>query len=345
MPLWTDLMDPVEATGIARDAQYVIEQGRGGTLARYLPNVFVESDHVKFFPSATGLVDVASYRAFNAPPEPGKGQGVIRKTIDLPSIARVEPIDEMTQKEFARLSDDRVRKSIEAAITRNVQAISMRQELTRGICIEQGRVVVDQDNFAINDDYGRDAALTVTAAALWNTAGVDRLSALKAWADVYRDKNNGASPGSLVFSSTSFAAFAAGGQFATLLANGATRPAMRAELIAFADAAGLPPIEIYDRSVSVGGVTQRVLSPNKVFFLPESVDAMDPAGSLLGATYWGTTVSAGFDSWGIAPDEQAGIVVGIFRDESVGSSIEAQADSIGQPVAVNPNASMAITVL
>lgn len=345
MPLWTDLMDPVEATGIARDTQYTIEQGKGDTLARYLPNVFVASDHVKFFPSATGLVDVASYRAFNAPPEPGKGQGTVRKTIDLPSIARTEPIDEMTQKEFARLSDDRVRKSLEAAVIRNVQAISMRQELTRGICIETGKVIVDQDNFAINDDFGRDAALTVTVAQLWNTAGVDRLSALKALTDVYRDKNNGASPGRMVFSSTSFAAFAAGGQFATLLANGATRPAMKDELIAFAAAAGLPPIEIYDRSVSVGGVVQRVLSPNKVFLLPEPVDAMAPDGSLLGATYWGSTVSAGYDSWGIAPDEQPGIAVGIFKDDAVGATIEAQADSIGLPVAVNPNASMAITVL
>lgn len=345
MPLWTDLMTPVEATGIARDEQYLIEQQKGGTLARYLPNVFVDSDHVRFYPGSTGLVDVARYRAFNAPPEIGKGQGLVRKTIDLPAIARNEPIDEMTQKELARLSDDRVRKSIEAAIRRNVQAISMRQELTRGLLIETGKVAVDTDNFWINDDFGRNAALTVTAASLWSTAGVDRMTALLGWCDVYKTYNNGAMPGRLVMGQAAWAAFASGSQFATLLANGATRPAVKAEILAFADAAGLPPIEVYDRSVSVDGVTTKVLATNKIYLLPEPVDPMDENGSLLGATYWGRTVSAGFASWEIEPDEQPGIVCGVFREESVGSSIEVQGDAIGEPVAANANASMTVTVV
>ncbi len=345
MPLWTDLMTPVEATGIARDEQYLIEQQKGGTLARYLPNVFVDSDHVKFYPGASGLVDVARYRAFNAPPEIGKGQGVTRKSIDLPSIARNEPIDEMTQKELARLSDDRIRKSIEAAIRRNVQAISMRQELTRGICIETGKVTVDTDNFWINDDFGRNAALTVTAASLWSTAGVDRLTALNSWVDIYKTYNHGAGPGAIVMGNSAWAAFSSGSQFATVLAGGATRPGTKAEILAYAEAQGLPPIEVYDRSVSVEGVATKVLSTNKIYLLPEPVDPMDENGSLLGATYWGRTVSAGFPSWEIEPDEQPGIVCGVFREESVGNSIEVQGDSIGEPVAANANASMTVTVL
>ena len=234
MPLWTDLMDPVEATGIARDEQYVIEQAKGGTLARFLPNVFVDSDHVKFYPTANGLVDVARYRAFNATPEVGKGAPITGKTIDLPAASRTEPIDEMTQKELARLSDDRIRKSIEATIRRTVQAISMRQELTRGICIEQGKVVVDQDNYGINDDFGRHADLTVTASTLWATAAVDRLTALLGWIEVYKTHNNGAAPGAIVMGRQAWAAFASGAQFATLLANGATRPGVRQEILQYA---------------------------------------------------------------------------------------------------------------
>ena len=345
MPLWIDLMTPVEATGIARDEQHLIEQSKGGTLARYLPNVFVDSDHVRFYPGSSGLVDVAAYRAFNAPPEIGKGQGLVRKTIDLPSIARNEPIDEMTQKELARLSDDRVRKSIEAAIRRNVQAISSRQELTRGIAIEQGKVVVDTENIWINDDYGRNAALTVTAGSLWSTAGVDRITAMTAWLEVYKTYNNGVLPGRVLMGSTAFAAFSAGSQFATLLANGATRPGLKAEILALAESAGIPPIEVYDRSVSVEGVTTKVLSSNKIYLLPEPVDPMDENGSLLGATYWGRTVSAGFASWDIQPDEQPGIVCGVFKEDSVGASVEVQGDSIGEPVLANANASMTITVV
>ena len=343
--LWTDLMDPVEATGIARDEQYVIEQEKGGTLARFLPNVFVPSDHVAFYPDSNGLVDAAYYRAFNARPELGKGQGLSRKTIDLPSIARTEPIDEMTQKELARLSDDRIRKSIEAAIRRNVQAISMRQELTRGIALEQGKVLVDQDNFLIADDFGRNTALNIQAASYWATGSVDRVSAVKSWCDIYATYNNGAQPGRIVMTDTSWAAYASGDQFATLLANGATRPALKAEIMALTESAGLPSIELYNRSVSVDGTATKILGVKKIYLLPEPVDPMSEEGSVLGATYWGQTVSSGFESWGIEPDEQPGIVCGVFKEESVGSSIEVQGDSIGEPVLANPNAVMVIQVL
>lgn len=347
MALWTDLMDPVEATGIARDEQYVIEQQKGGTLARFLPNVFVDADHVKFFPGATGLVDAARYRAFNAPPEIGKGQSVKASTIDLPAISRNEPVDELTQKELARLSDDRIRKSIEAAIRRNVQAISMRQERSRGLVIDAGSLVVDEDNFLINDIFGRDASLTVSAGAgnWWADAAVDRLTALNTWNDLYATFNNGSGAGRMVFGSrAAYNAYAAGNQFKTTVGT-ASRPPMLTEVQAYSTSAGLPDFEIYDRSVSIEGVLTKVLNPKKVYLLPEPVAPDDENGSLLGATYWGRTVSAGFDSWGIEPDEQPGIVCGVFREERVGASVEVQGDSIGEPVAANPNASMAIQVL
>lgn len=348
MALWTDLIDPVEATGIARDEQYLIEQQRGGTLARFLPNVFVDSDHVKFYPGSTGLVDAARYRSFNAPPEIGKGQGVKASTIDLPSIARNEPVDELTQKELSRLSDDRIRKSIEAAIRRNVQAISMRQELSRGKAIDAGALVVDEDNFWINDVFGRDASLTVSAGAgnWWADSAVDRLTALSTWQEVYAGLNNGQAPGRMVFGSrAAYNAYAAGDQFKTFVGTSATRPPLQTEVAAYTTSAGLPDSEIYDRSVSVDGALVKVLNPKKVYFLPEPTDPNNEDGSVLGATYWGRTVSAGFASWGIQPDEQPGIVCGVFREEKVGSSIEVQGDSIGEPVLAGPNASMAIQVL
>lgn len=344
--LWTDLINPVEATGIARAEQELIEQARGGTLARYLPNSFVDSDHVKFFIDSNGLVDEASYRAFNARPEIGKGGGLKSRTIDLPAISREEPIDEATQKELARLSDDRIRKSIESAIRRSVQAISARQERTRGILIDTGKVLVDAENFWINDDFGRDAALSITLGTLWSNAAADRIQQLTDAAEVYASYNDGQYPGAVLFGSrAAYAAFAKGGQFATLLANGATRPALRLEVDAMVESAGLPSIDIYDRSTSVNGTKTKVLDATKVYLLPAATDPNDEDGTDLGATFWGRTVSAGFESWAIEPAEQPGIVAGVFREESVGSSIEVQADSIGMPVARNANASMAIKVL
>lgn len=347
MPLWTDLIDPVEATGIARDEQYVIEQQKGGTLARFLPHVFTDSDHVKFYPGQTGLVDAARYRAFNAPPEIGKGEQAKASTIDLPSIARNEPIDELTQKELPRLSDDRIRKSIESAIRRTVQAISQRQQRAMGLVINSGSLVVDEDNFLINDVFGRDGALTASAGAgnWWADATVDRLSQLSTWSDLYAGFNNGAGPGRIVFGSrTVYNQFAKGDQFRTLV-GAASRPGLASEVAEYVTSAGLPNFEIYDRSVSIEGTLTKVLDPKRIYLLPEPVDPYDEDGSPLGATYWGRTVSAGFESWGIEPDEQPGIVCGIFREDRVGASIEVQGDSIGEPVLANPNASMAIQVL
>lgn len=347
MPLWTDLIDPVEATAIARDEQYLIEQAKGGTLARFLPNVFVESDHVKFNPNGNGLVDAASYRAFNARPETGKGEGVTSKTIDLPAVSRTEPIDEMTQKELARLSDTRVKKGVDAAIRRNVRALAQRQWWAQGRVIHDGSLIVSQGNFKINDVFGRDAALAVAAGAgqWWADAAVDRLEATSAWNDVYASFNDGQGAGRMVFGSrAAYNAFAKGNQFKTLVGS-ASRPPLATEVEQYTASAGLPDFEIFDRSVSLNGTLTKVLDPKCVYLLPEPVDPFAEEGSLLGATYWGRTVSSTYESWAIESDEQPGIVCGVFKEEKVGSSIEVEGDSIAEPVAANPNASMRIQVL
>lgn len=348
MPLWTDLIDPVEATGIARDEQYEIEQAKGGSLARFLPNVFVDSDHVNFDVFTTGLVDAARYRAFNARPEIGKGPKAKRGTISLPPVSRTEPIDELTQKELRRLSPDRVRKSIESAIRRNVQAMTLRQEWARGQVIRAGSLVVDEDNYFINDNFGRDGALTVAAGTgqWWADAAIDRLAFLSTQQDVYASKNNGDAPGRMVFGSRqAYNAFAAGSQFKTLVGSSASRPPMATEVQAYVAGQGLPEYEVYERSVQINGALVKVLDPKCVYFLPEPTSTDNEDGGVLGATYWGRTVSAGFESWGIEESEQPGIVCGVFREEKVGASVEVEGDSIAEPVAANPNASMSIQVL
>ena len=346
MPLWNDIMDPTEASGIARAMQSEIERAKGGTLARYLPNVQVDSDHVQFTEGDNSLVDVAHYRAFNSPPKIGTGGGGKRRTISLPAISRNEPNDEQTQKAIMRLSDDKIRKSIESAIRRNVQAISDRQELTRGGLIETGNVVVaNEPDFQINDVFGRNPALTFTAPALWSVAATDRLEQLETWCQLYATHNAGQRPGSIRMSTRAFSAFARGAQFQTLLPNGASRPASVEEVKALLVSHNLPPIDLYDRQVRVNKVMTNVLDPNKINFLPAPTDPEDENGSELGATYWGMTMAAQFPSWGIEPDEQPGIVCGVFAEDTVGSAVEVQGDSCGEPVACNPNASMTVAVL
>ncbi len=42
----------------------------------------------------------------------------------------------------------------------------MTQELARGKVIDSGALTVDQDNYTIADNFGRDASLSVVAGAL-----------------------------------------------------------------------------------------------------------------------------------------------------------------------------------
>lgn len=350
MALWTDLMDPVEATGIARATQQEIERAKGGTLARFLPNVFVASHYVEFMVGAAGLVDVAHYRAYNSPPKIGSGPGGARKTLTLPAISRNEPINETEQMTWDHLSEDQQRKSIEKAIRRNVQAISDRQELTRGITIETGKaywedaVATGGDvDYILNDDFGRNAGLNITATTLWSAdATVDRLQDISDWIDV-RAAQTTAEAAVILMSRQAWAAFAKGDQFKVTI-GGVSRPATRDDILGILDSEGLPRIELYDRSVKVNGVMRKVLDPKKVFILPAATDPEDEDGTELGATFWGRTRSSQFPGWNLEPDEQPGIVCGVFSEDSVGANIEVQGDSIGEPVLRDANATMTITV-
>src|SRR3546814_15871564 len=71
-------------------------------------------------------------------------------------------------------------------------------------------------------------------------------------------------------------ALAAGTEFQTQLINGGARPASRTDLDAIIAGAGLPPIYVYDRRVSVGGTANKVIPDDRLLLLPAPVD---PGGS------------------------------------------------------------------
>ena len=340
MPLWTDLITPVEATGIARAELELIEQAKGN-LARWLPNVTVASDHVKFILGDHGLVDEAFYRAFNAAPEIIGGEPIKSTMIELPAVSSNQPMDERTQKDMKRLSDDQLRKGIVASIRRAVQAMAARNEKTRGTVIHTGKASAIQHNFLLNDDFGRDAALSYTLTKLWSDSSADGLGNLGAAIELYASKNNGVEPGCILMSRTAFSAFSALAQFRTVLAGGATRQPMAGEVNGIIEAAGCPQIELYNRSTKSGPVLDR----NYVYFLPEPTETDNPDGSALGATFWGETVTATSPEFDIPDAEQPGLVVGVYRQDRIPYEVEVMADAISLPVARDANKAMAVKVL
>lgn len=339
--LWTDVLDPAEITGYAREELELYEQQQG-SLARWLPNRPVADIVARFVKGQTGLVDIADFRAFDAEPTVGKLPGGQRVTLELPALGQTIPCSEYNQLRArnANASDEAVVPTLERAAKAVARAVVDSMEHLRGIVLQTGRATVSG---FMDDDFGRSSGMSVSASTVWTTSSVDALGEASDWLDTYVDAN-GAEPGAALMSRKVLRAIAALDQFATPLATGGNRPATLVEAQATWEAQGLPPIYLYNRRVGVGGVRTKVLSDDRIFFLPEPVD---PNGgeSELGATHWGQTLTASDPDYGIEDAEQPGLVVGLYRNEKPPMIAEAISDAIGLPTLANADLSMVADVI
>jgi hypothetical protein len=339
MALWTDLVTPAEATGYARAALSDLEVNNA-SLARWIPNVEVSDLSVRFRKGQAGFVQEAAFRAYDAEPEMAGSSSGQRVTIDLPALGQNRPISEYDQLRLRNATDDVLRDSIFKEISNAARAVADRIERLRGTVLSTGKATINQSNFVTDDDFGRAGAHSVTAASLWSDTAVSRLSDLNAWSDVYAATNNGTAPGSILVSRRVFRALASGKEFATLLANGATRPGLEADVRGLLTSAGLPELFIYDRSTSGG----RVIADDRLLFLPAPVDPQS-GQSEMGGTFWGQTLTSMDSNYTIEPSEQPGIVVGVYKNEKPPMIAEVVSDAIALPVLANANLSFVAKVL
>lgn len=343
MALWTDIVDPATLTGYAR-ASLADYEAKRGTLARWLPNRTVPSITVRFTAGSFGLVEIADFRAYDAEPTVGKAQSGKRITLELPAIGQNIPVSEYNQLRAAggTPSDETILGTIQRTTDVVVRAVADAIERLRGTVLQTGKATVTG---FMDDDFGRAAGHTVNAGALWSVATTDALADLTTWSDTYRAAN-GEPPGAIVMSTRVLRAMASLNQMRTQLASGSTRPATLADVQATVAANGLPPIYLYDRSVSVAGSSTKVISDDRVLLLPEPVqDVNDWQGTQLGATFWGRTLSSMEASWEIAEPDQPGLVTGVYRGEKPPMIAEVLSDAIALPVLANANLSFAADVL
>ena len=338
MALWTDLIDPATLTGYVREALADIER-RKGNLARFLPNRTVASIMVRFVAGQAGLVPEAKFRAYDAANELGKKPGGKRVTLELPPIGQEIPVSEYDQLRLRNATDDAILTEILNTARQVTQAVSDRMERLRATVLRTGKATISE--LATDDDFGRAAGHTVTAASLWSSAStVSRLADLQAWSDVY-EATNGVAPGAIVMSRRVLRVMAAGDECKTSLVGGGSRPATVAEISAIVEGQGLPPIEVYNRRTSAG----LVLPDNELLMLPAPVEPDAWEQSELGATFWGQALSSQEAGWGIEDVEQPGIVAATFRSEKPPIIAEVVSDAIGMPVLANANLSLKATVL
>lgn len=342
MALWTDIIDPATLSGYAR-ASLADYEAKRGTLARWLPNRTVPSIDVRFVAGSSGLVDVADFRAYDAEPTVGKGPSGRRVTIELPAIGQTIPVSEYNQlrAQGATLTDETALATVLATTDRVVRAVADALERLRGVVLQTGKATVS--NF-MDDDFGRAAGHTVSAGAAWSIAGTDALGDLTTWSDTYQDEN-GELPGAILMSTRVLRSMANLTQLKTQLLNSASRPATMQDVQDSVQAAGLPPIYLYDRRVSVAGSSTKVLSDDRVFLLPAPVDVNDSAGTQLGSTFWGRTLTSTEANWDIPDPDQPGLVAGVYRNQKPPMIAEVISDAIALPVLANANLSFVADVL
>lgn len=345
MALWTDIIDPATLTGYARES-FADYEARQGTLARYLPNRDIPDIVARFVQGGTGLIDTARFRAYDAEPEIGKRDKVKRVTIELPAVSTNIPVSEYEQLRLRNGSvpEAAALATIQTTTDAVVRSVADAIERLRGIVLATGKATIDQNNFQLDDDFGRPANHTVTAGSLWTTSSVSRLEFLQDIVETYED-TTGEQPGAVVMSKRVFRALCQGDEFQIQLVNGGARLASPDQVRDIVTGAGLPPIEVYDRRVSVGGVRQRVLPDDSLLLLPTAVDPNDWQGTDLGATFWGRTLTSTEAGWSIPEADQPGIVTGVWRNDKPPMGIEVLSDAIGMPVLAQADRSLAAKVL
>ena len=313
---------------------------RQGSLAQWLPNREIADIVARFRTGRNGLVEEALWRAYDAETEIGKRQPGARKIIEIPALGLKIPVSEYEQLRTRNADDESMRNEILRTADAVVRGVADAVERLRGVVLTTGRATVDQENFQIDDAFGRSASHDVTAANLWTDTSVSRLADLQAWVDVYTD-SNGVEPGAIVGSNRALRALSQGDEFATQLLNGGSRPATEGDVQAIISGEGLPPLVKYNRRTASG----RVLPDDRLFLLPAPVGPDQYQATELGATFWGQTLTSQEPEYGLAPSEQPGVVVGTYKNSKPPVIAEVISDAIALPVLANADLSFVAKVL
>ncbi|GAA1138405.1 major capsid protein [Nocardioides aquiterrae] len=344
MFLITDYIDPAELTGYTRAALADFEQNQF-TLARFLPSRNIDDLDYRFTAGGEGLVDAATFRVYDAPSPFGTRKGVQRVSGELPPISRQLRLNEYDRLRLRAAGDDAILNAIYADARRLARQIAARMEMARGEALYKGKIVLSENGVVATVDFGRAAGHTVTAGTAWtDTATSTPITNLVSWVDTYVAAN-GEKPGVALVSTRIARLMQRNAEVINAVAGAAAeRTRVTAEeLNALLQSEGLPPIEVYDAQVNVGGSATRIIPDDRVVLAPAPGDPNDPESTDLGATLWGTTAEALEDEYAIESPDQPGIVAGTYKSPDP-VAVFTKASAIGLPVMANPNLTFAADV-
>ena len=335
MALYNELMSAAELTTFARRTQEDIEANQL-PLSAFFPNTLVDSDTAKYTIGDGGLTPAAEYRSYDAESTIGAVRGGRNVAVQLPPVSQKNRIGELDTIR-GRAGEEAATDKIGRVTADTTRAVLNRIEALRGSVLETGRVTIEENGFFADEDLGRDEDMTTTAANLWSTAEGTPIDDLIAWAEKYEEKN-GVLPGSILASNKVISAFQRSEQVRKAIGGNSDRTvATIDEINALLGSYEIPGFTRFGKSVNIGGQTRKVLSEQKIFFMPEP-------GIELGQTVFGATAEAGSPEYSIAAAEAPGVVAGVHQEWDP-YAYWVRVNAVALPVMSNPNASMVANVL
>lgn len=343
MPIDQSIRTAVQLTAEARAAADIVTAGYG--LAAYLPDNENYGLTFSFDVNQVNLAEAASYRTFGAESRYGSDRGGQSRAGKLPPISQKRRVDEYEQLSLFNQLDAIGGKLEEKARAVGV-AIAARAELARGQAVETGTVLLQENglNFAL--DFGRLPAHTVTAATLWSAAGAKPLDDLLTWAGVYAAAGNG-TPAVTRMSTRIMQTLSRNSDIISAAVRSSANLPSRISLDdvrSVLSSYGFGRVEIRDDQVRVDGVARKVISDDKIVFLPDPDGVGVVDGGVLGTTDYGIPAEAIQPAYGIADSDRPGIFAGDFRREDP-EEHNVLGSAIMLPVLANANATFAADVL
>lgn len=341
----TDYIAPAELTGYVREALQDLQVNQF-TLSQYLPNRVIDDLQYRFTAGGEGLVEAASYRAYDAESPIGSRPGITQVTGEIPPVSRKIRLGEYDRLR-QRSAQQQIGQYIQSDAVRMTRAVAARVELARGDALANGTITMDENGVIATVDFGRDPSHTAApSGALWSdTATSEVLTDLVAWYDIYV-ATNGSPPGTILTSTTVSRLMQRNAEVIAAVAGtqtGRTR-VTAAELNDLLRSENLPPVDTYDARVTIGGASTRVIPDDRLLLLPPAGDPGNPESTDLGATLYGTTAESLEPGFGIEDGEEPGIVAGAYSTQDP-VALWSKAAGISLPVMANPNLSFSATVV
>ena len=278
----TNIVDPVELTGFVREL-VDNEVSGAGTLERFLPNTYRLLLEYEFNKAVRERAKVAHYRAFDAETDMTTRPGFDKVSGAIPPISRKMLLSEAdrVRLNLAFASNDTKSRYLRELVfndaARITKEILARIELARGSVLETGTVTFtsrEQLELTINYNDGASAIQTNSASPLWTTANVATatpIADMRDWMQTYADANYDDLPVVGVTSRKVINRAMACQEVLDLFQNQAGNAPPFIQPQAFAQLLsvyGIPPLVEYKTRLDVDGTVTRVLSEDKIIWLP-----------------------------------------------------------------------------